>query len=173
MAGTLGGKDLVRANLDTNLPQPFVQLCAQTGQAKRRAIVDQVLYRTAADLTHSQGNGVGGTPAGRHPATAEVEQLGMALTELLPAPLDSLIAQWLVEQRLNQPVFSDKKTGAMPCLQAACGHQPVIGLDHTGLTKPLLPRQLTDRRQATPGTQALVLYPGLQLGRQLLHQWRG
>ncbi|MCY1449743.1 hypothetical protein D9M71_665020 [compost metagenome] len=69
-----------------------MQLCTQAGQSQRRAIVDQVLHRATADLAHRQGNGVGGAPAGRHPAAAEVEQLGMAVTELLPSPLNRLIA---------------------------------------------------------------------------------
>ncbi|MNZ44921.1 hypothetical protein D3C78_625600 [compost metagenome] len=173
MTGTLGGENLLRADLNTDLPQALVQLTAQAGQPQGRTIIEQIFKRPAADLAHRLGNRLTGAPTGRQPAAAQIEQLRRVVAELLPAIAEGFIGQWQVAQRFAEPLLGDKKTGAMARLQHTLGHQAIIGLDHTGLTDTLLARQLPDREQAAAWAQALVVNPGLQLIGDLLHQRRG
>ncbi|MCY1432336.1 hypothetical protein D9M71_483290 [compost metagenome] len=173
VAGALSGEDLLGRGVDADLPQALVQLGTQAGQAQWRAIVDQLIDRATADLTHCLGNRLGGAPAGGHPATAQLEQLARIVRELLPAAVERFVADRLIDQRCLEALFSDKKSGAMARLQPACCHQPVVGFDHAGLADALLPGQLTYRRQAATGTQALAFDPGLQLPSQLLYQRDG
>ncbi|MCY1428263.1 hypothetical protein D9M71_441400 [compost metagenome] len=98
MTGALGRKDLLGTDLDTDLPQDLVQLSAQTGQPQRWTVVEQIFHRPTADVTHSLGDRFGSAPAGRHPATTQIEQIDRGIAELLPAIGKGFIAKWLINQ---------------------------------------------------------------------------